>query len=397
MRLHPQGLQVSSAPPDRPDPAAINPLIDLHRQAEAEFQPYGDIEIVSTFGEVPAEYSAIRKGCGLMDLPFRGIIELNGKDRLTFLNNLVSNQVYDKQTKTGLTTGAGVYAFLLNAKSGRIIADMNVIERGDRTLLELDGRIVPTVLEGLEKYRFAEQVKMESRIGTLHEIALYGPSAGALLGVTLEAGGSTGVNLFGHDAVIWRDDRTGSPGHHVIVPTSAARSVWMELLSRHGMPARPSSPQADQIGKRELRPIGWAAFNTTRIEAGRPIFGIDFDDSILPHETGPALDRAVSFTKGCYPGQEIVARMHARQQVARRIAGIRIEGDALPIAGTKITDDQGNEIGGVTSSTISPILSNSSIALAILKRPHFNVGSVVRVPAEGEIRKATVVELPFVK
>jgi folate-binding protein YgfZ len=197
------------------------------------------------------------------------------------------------------------------------------------------------------------------------------------------------LNLFGHDVVIWRDDRTGSAGHHVIVPTSAARAVWMELLSRHGIP--------DQIGKRELRPIGWAAFNTTRIEAGRPIFGIDLDDSVLPHETGPALERAVSFTKGCYPGQEIVARMHARQQVARRIAGIRLEGDALPIAGTKITDDQGNEIGGVTSSTISPILSNSSIALALLKRPHFNIGSVVRVPAEGEICKATVVELPFVK
>ena len=372
-----------------PDPAAMNPLIDLHRQAEAEFQPYGEIEIVSTFGEVPAEYSAIRKGCGLMDLPFRGIIELNGKDRLIFLNNLISNQVYDKQTKTGLAAGAGVYAFLLNAKSGRIIADMNVIERGDRTLLELDARLVPIVLDGLEKYRFAEQVKMASRVGALHEIALYGPAGGPLLGVTLEVGGSTGVNLFGHDAVIWRDDRTGSPGHHLIVPTGAARVVWMELLSRHGMP--------DQIGKRQLRPIGWAAFNTTRIEAGRPLFGIDFDDSILPHETSSALDRAVSFTKGCYPGQEIVARMHARQQVARRIAGIRLEGDALPIAGTKITDDQGNEIGGVTSSTISPILSNSSIALTLLKRPHFNVGTVVRVPAEGEIRKASVVELPFVK
>src|SRR5207253_4731799 len=182
----------------------------------------------------------------------------------------------------------------------------------------------------------------------------------------------------------WRDDPAGVPGHHLIVPVGGARQIWMELLTT-------------QLGKRSLRPIGWAAFNATRIEAARPIFGIDFDDAILPHETGPLLDRAVSFTKGCYPGQEIVARMHARQQVARKIAGIRFDGDTLPVAGTKVFDDAGNEIGGVTSSTISPILSNAAIALALLKRPHFNVGSVVHVPAEGEMRKATVVELPFVK
>jgi folate-binding protein YgfZ len=367
-----------------------NVLLDIHRQAEAEFQPYGDIEIVSTFGEVPAEYSAVRKSCGLLDLPFRGIIELTGKDRWTFLNNLISNQVFDKQTKTVLTAGAGVYAFLLNAKSGRIIADMNVIERGDRTLLELDARLVKTVADAIEKYHFAEQVKIASRADDLHEIALHGPGGAAILGTPeLAPNASAAVNLFGHDCIVWRDDVAGVPGHHVIVPTDAARPIWMELLSRFG--------QSDQIGKRQLRAIGWAAFNATRIEAGRPIFGIDFDDTILPHESGPLLDRAVSFTKGCYPGQEIVARMHARQQVARKIAGIRFEGDTLPIAGAKITDDAGNEIGGVTSSTISPVLSNAAIALGILKRPHFNVASAVHVPAEGEIRNATVVDLPFVK
>src|SRR4051812_47313330 len=111
----------------------MNPLLDIHRQAAAEFQPYGEIEIVSTFGEVPAEYAAIRKGCALIDLPQRAIIEVSGKDRLTFLNNLISNQVFDKQMKTGLSAGQGVYAFLLDAKSGRIITDMSVIERGERT------------------------------------------------------------------------------------------------------------------------------------------------------------------------------------------------------------------------------------------------------------------------
>jgi folate-binding protein YgfZ len=368
----------------------VNVLHDLHRQAEAEFQPYGELDIVSTFGEPAAEYAAVRKSCGLMDMPFRGIIELSGKDRLPFLNNLLTNEVYDKQTKTGLPAGGGVYAFLLNAKSGRIIADMNVIERGESTLLELDARMVESVRQALEKYRFAEQVKIVSRANDLHVIALHGPDGGAILQApALSPGQSATLQLFGHDCLIWRDDPAGVPGHYLLVPSPAARTIWMELLTRFG--------QADQIGKRPLRPIGWAAFNATRIEAGRPLFGIDFDDSVLPHETGPLLDRAVSFTKGCYPGQEIVARMHARQQVARKIAGIRFDTDTLPIAGAKVFDDAGNEIGGVTSSTVSPLLSNAAVALALLKRPHFNVGSLVHVPAEGEVRKGSVVELPFIK
>src|SRR3954470_7241934 len=158
-----------------------NPLLDLHRQAEAEFQPYVNVEIVSTFGEPQAEYAAIRKSCGMMDLPQRGIIELTGKDRLTFLNNLVSNQTFDKNTKTGLAAGEGAYAFLLNAKTGRIVADVNVIERGDRTLLELDARLLETVHQSLDRYLFAEQVKIASRLGELHEIALHGPGARAVL------------------------------------------------------------------------------------------------------------------------------------------------------------------------------------------------------------------------
>ena len=354
----------------------MNPLLEVHRQANAETQPYGDIEIVSTFGEVQAEYAAIHKSCGLMDLPQRGIIELTGRDRLSFLNNLISNQTYDKQAKAGISAGQGVYAYLLNAKSGRIVADMNVIERGERTLLELDRRLAPTVLAALEKYRFGEQVTLADRSNELHEIVLHGPKSGF---AELSPLASTEIELFGVNVTVWRDDPTGAPGYHVIMPVGEARKVWMNLI------ARPT------------RPIGWAAFNSTRIEAGRPLFGIDFDESVLPHETGPLLNRAVSFTKGCYPGQEIVARMHARGGTPRNIVGIRMEGNALPIAGTKIYDEKGNEIGGLTSSTISPVLSNAAIALGIVKRPNFNVGTALTIPAEGEMRKGTVAELPFVK
>jgi aminomethyltransferase len=330
----------------------------------------------------------------MMDLPQRGILELIGIDRLAFLNNLITNQVWNKQAKSGLAAGQGTYAFFLNLK-GRIVTDLNVVDLGDRTLMEMDGRLVSQVAAAFDKYLFAEQVKLADRTASLHQIALYGPTAREVLSAAagvavppLEPLGSTTLRLFDIDAMVYRDDPAGTPGYVLVVPTESARTVWMNLLSRFG--------QGGESGKRLLRPVGWAAFNACRIEAGRPIFGIDFDDSILPAETGQ-FNRAVSVTKGCYLGQEIVARMHARQQVARQLVGIRMDGDALPLAGAKIYDDASNEIGGVTSSTLSPVLSNAAICLGYLKRPFFAPKTVVTVPAEGGMHKGTVVELPFVR
>jgi folate-binding protein YgfZ len=214
--------------------------------------------------------------------------------------------------------------------------------------------------------------------------------------------------MIGQEIVVWRDDPCGVPGYHLVVPTGAARAIWDHLLIR-GMgvspvhlseatdrpaPTHGQDAHATQLGKRALRPIGWAAFNACRIEAGRAIFGIDFDDSILPAETGQ-MSRAVSLTKGCYPGQEIVARMHARQQVAKQLAGIRMDDEALPIAAAPIYDANQNAVGAVTSSTISPILSGAAIALGYVKRPLFAIGTKLVVPAEGQMRNATVVETPF--
>lgn len=382
-----------------PDPLP-NPLHALHAQAGAEFQAYADLEIVSTFGEPQAEYSAIRKGCGLLDMPQRGVLELSGKDRLPFLNNLLTNLTWDKAARSGLAAGQGVYAFYLNAK-GRIVADMNVLELGDgRTLLEMDGRMVEPIRAMFDKYLFVEQVKMTPRIGALHEIALLGPGARAVLEEAAEPKvgelnplGSARARIADAEVVVFRDDLAGVPGYCLLVEAPAARAVWMTLVSRFGESADP--------GRRALRPVGWAAFNATRIEAGRPLFDIDFgnsadpDKSVLPAETGQ-FDRAVSVTKGCYLGQEIVARMHARQQVAKQLVGLRLEDDSLPMAGAPLYDDQQNQVGIVTSSTISPVLSNAAICLGYVKRPLFAVGAVLQVPAEGSMRKATVVNTPFI-
>ena len=391
---------------DSLDPAVANPLHALHVAADAEFQSYGPLEIVSTFGEPPAEYAAVHKSCGLMDLPQRGILELTGKDRLDFLNRLLTQQLTDRQTKKGLVAGQGVYSFWLNTK-GRIQANLNILERGDRTWLEMDRRLIESTRAALEKYLFTEQVKFSPGDSGWHELALHGPQAATVLAAAsgsdvtaltaMQPMESKSLSVLGVEAVVWRDDTVGAPGYGIILPTVKAADVWQGLITQYGpIPRDDTGATLQPYQRRPMRPVGWAAFNAARIEAGRPLFGIDFDDTVLPAETG-LLERAVSLTKGCYLGQEIVARMHARQQVARKIVGIRMKDDALPLAGTHIYDDQQNEIGGITSSTISPLLAGHAICLGIVKKPFFDLGTTLVIPAEGAMRPGTVVAVPFLE
>jgi len=248
----------------------LNLLQDLHRQAGAEFQSYAEIEIPSTFGNTPAEYSALHKSCGLMDLPQRTVLEASGKDRLDFLNRLLSNQTYDKQKKTGLPPGRGVYSFLLNNK-GRIIADMTVLELGERTWLEMDFRMIEPVRKALDAFLFGEDVKLSSLAGSLHEITLQGPKSAETLAEfagsalpSLQLMESAQLGLFGQTAVVYRNDLAGASGFGIILPADGAAKVWSEL----------TAPRGEKPG---LRQVGWAAFNAVRIEAGKPMFGIDFD------------------------------------------------------------------------------------------------------------------------
>lgn len=393
-------------------------LADLHRQFDlVDFADFGGIEIVRTYGDPQAEYAAVRKGCGLIDLAQRGVLELTGKDRHEFLGNLITNKTWDKATRAGLASGSGTYAFFLNLK-GRVVADMTLVERGDRLLVDLDKRLVPMLHATLDKYVFSEKLAFADRSTSHARLGLFGPGAAGIVydaagvGVASLANfGSADVTLFGVPATVWRDDWTASPNLHLLVPADRVAAVWTGLLDAFGDLGRESN-------KRRLRPIGWAAFNTTRVEAGRPWLGIDYEPAppstpgkrkaedvpedpaakgILPAETG-VFDRAVDVTKGCYLGQEIVARMFARKVVARQIVGVRMAGDALPLSGSPVFDAAGqNQIGIVTSSTVSPILSNACIALALIKRPNFEVGTDVKIAAEGSLQPAQVVATPFVR
>ncbi len=393
-----------------------------HADAEIDWSAWGTTPIVSTFGHPQIEYSAVRKACGLMPRPERGLVEVVGRDRHSFLNNLLTNGLVGKESKQPLPPGHGCYAFLLNLK-GRVVADARVLEvpGQDRLLLDVDRATAAMLVEVLDGYRFAEKVKLADISADWQSLALHGPTALDLLAQAADGPVAfeptpadfpatadvpvTVAKFGGVEAVLFRDDVCGTAGVHVWLPADRVVGVWDDLTTRFG-----ETLDDRRFGERRLTPLGWAMFNACRIEAGRPLLGVDFaaappsragkskeeppKGGSLPAELGPLFDLGVSVTSGCYLGQEVVARMHARRVSAKQIVGIRMNDDALPTAGApvEVGDDA---VGTVTSSTLSPVLSAACVCLATVKRPHFEVGTEVTIPAEGRHATGKIVALPF--
>jgi folate-binding protein YgfZ len=332
--------------------------------------------LVATYGELQAEYAAVRRGSGVMDRSDRGVVEVLGSDAVEVLGNILSNAVPAKQETNR--------AFLLS-RQGQVIADLVVVNQGDRVLLDLDRTDAEAVALHVESFVFTEDVTVRAFGDEHHRIEVYGPDAVVLV-ESIES-----VASFAS----WRVDvgtlPVGEPCVAIDVARDDAERVWEALLSPDNVPAAKHPPRA----------IGWHAFNIARIEAGSPIFHIDFGPDVRPHETGVLASR-VSFTKGCYPGQEIVARMESRGQSKRCLVGLRFTSDALPVAGAQVFPGEpldggalGEQIGLISSSTISPLLGAVGVAFATVRSAHAEEGATVRVPADGEPVEATVSPLCF--
>lgn len=353
-------------------------------------------EIVASYGQVEAEYAAIRRGVGLFDSPHRGTLVVTGKDRIDFLNRMLTQEL------KGLASGQTRESFWLNRK-GRIDADVFVIELGDRLLLDLDVANASGAAKSLNEFIFTEDVAIRDASEEFHHIAVHGSLAcEAIAAATNESafqlavGTAAMITIDKTEVVIAGRDQVGEVGFELIVPRERAGDVWEFLLA------------ADHIvgqDKRRVRPIGWHAFNIARIEAGEALFNIDFGSTNLPHQVGELLPRRVSFTKGCYLGQEIVARMHSRGHSKPMLVGLRMAKDLLPVAGAQVfakpaanvpgevVGGLGEPIGVVTSSALSPMLGAEPIAFAMLKP--IVLGAVVLVNAEGEQAEASTCPLRF--
>ena len=320
-----------------------------------------------------AEYSAVRTGAGLIDRSDWGVIEVTGADRASFLHAMLSNDV------KSLEPGQGCAAAMLDVH-GKVQTFVLVWALDDRILVVTPpGRAAP-LMEILDRYLFSEKAYLRDATGEMDFVLLAGPEAPAL--VTRLTGVSLPVPPWSHAA--------GSLGNVEARLVRGAgetgeADVWLAAPTAHAEPVRSTLVGAG------ARRIGPAAFESLRIEAGTPMFGKDADESVLLPEV--PFESRVSYTKGCYLGQEVVVRIRDRGHVNRVLRGLVIEGDAVPPRGARVLAGE-VEIGHLTSAAWSFGLERP-IALAFVRRQHAEPGTAVSVAADGASMPARVSALPF--
>jgi len=355
-------------------------FVDGFISAGAPFAMQGGRRVVARYADADSEYQALQFGSAIVDRSYRGLLEVTGKDRVTWLHNLSTNQI-----KT-LGRDEGNYAFALNVQ-GRILFDMNVIVRAESVWVDMDRGFVPVALKHFAKYTVMEDVRVAERSDDWVRIALVGEGTRELL-AGLGAGQAATTALLSVPRVPWRDtsfealrhDFCGPPALELFVPQERAIEIWGEMT--------------DEAGDIRATPVGDGAVQIHRIEAGVPWPGREITDEYLPAETRQ-LERAVSFQKGCYLGQEVVERMRSRQAAARCLCGFEVEGEDVPAGGAELRGPDGTRIGQVTSACRS-IVMGRVIAMGYVKAASASTGTIVEVTWGDSVAGATVVQLPFV-
>jgi tRNA-modifying protein YgfZ len=331
----------------------------------------------TTIQTVSAAYDASRHGAAFVDRSHRGRIVVSGSERASYLHGLLTNDI------VALKPGSGCYTAYLTAQ-GRMIADLYVYELGDVILLTMIGAVKDSVMAKLDQFIFSEDVQLGDVSDTFAQLAVVGPNAtaavasivgglaeDALRGMS-EHGNARGT-WGGGSVIVVRITDTGEPGFDLYVERSQGDALKAALKTAGVMELSEADAQA------------------VRIEAGVPLFGRDMDEDTIPLEAGIE-SRAISFTKGCYVGQEVIIRVLHRGhgRVARKLVGLTLDGDHAPEGGAVVRSGD-REIGHVTSAAMSPALTRP-IALAYLHRDFLEPGTTVAI---GDA-DAVVTKLPFV-
>lgn len=334
---------------------------------------------VGCYGDLDAEYRVLADGPALVDRSCRGLFQVNGADRATWLHNLTTNDVKN------LSAGEGHYAFVLNVK-GRILFDANICIRKDSIWIDLDRRVSDVARSHFEKYIITEDVSITDHSDKFIRLGLAGDAAKTVL-AELGVGHAATMPWLGTAEMTWGDcsiplirhDFCGPFAVELLVPVEMAVAVWGTLCdpSRHGRAV----------------PVGDDAVQIRRIEAGLPWPFHEITNEYLPAET-KQFERAVSFTKGCYLGQEVVERMRSRDVVARQLVGMEFDGDAVPPNGTELTGDQDKRVGQITSACRS-LGRGGVIALGYVKTVCAAVGTPLRAKWEDQSVAGVVAGLPF--
>jgi tRNA-modifying protein YgfZ len=317
--------------------------------------------VVSTLDIPASEYRALTEGCGLVDRAGRGRLALTGADRRTFLHGQITNDI------EGLEPGHGCYAALLTHK-GKMLTDLRVLDLGDELLLSCERAGLQELFNMIRRYKLGSDVEVHKRTVEMGELSLIGPEA-------RRVAGAAGLGPEEHDSM--RAEIGGRPV--VLVATDLGVDVFCAAEDTDGVRGALLAAGATEAPE--------AAAEVVRVESGRPRYGADLDDSVIPQEAG-LNDRAVSFTKGCYVGQETVARLFYRGKPNRHLRGLRLSAAVEP--GTPLRLGE-KEVGRVTSVAASPV--HGPIGLAIVRR-QAEPGSTLAA-GDGDT-SAEVVELPFV-
>lgn len=354
---------------------------ELHESLNARFTEANGCEVVADYGDWLSEHAALRATAGVIDLSFRGRICLTGADRVRFLNGQVTNNVKD------LRAGQGCYAALVTAK-GKLQSDLNIFALSNELLLDFEPGLAETVSQRLEKYIIADDVQIMDASPHYGLLSVQGLKAEVVvqrLGLPVEIPAKPMHFAIINDATLgeiylMNQPRLGTTGFDLFVPMPALGAVLDKLIAA-----------AKEVGGRAC---GWKAFEAARIEAGIPRFGQDMDENNLAPEPGIEA-RAISYSKGCYIGQEVIARIRTYGQVAKSLRGLRLADDLkeLPAKGTPLFHD-GKEVGFITSALASPALK-ANIALGYVRKEVNQPGTQLTVHQSDGESAASIVELPF--
>ncbi|MDE2825007.1 MAG: aminomethyltransferase family protein [Gemmatimonadota bacterium] len=344
----------------------------------------GDIQgrpAVLHYGDAAAEYRAVRTAAGVSDLSGRGKLCMTGLDRQRFLHRVVTNDVEQ------LGAGEGVYACMLTPQ-GKIISDMTVHVRGEDLLIDVEPGMAEVLRDTLDRYALMDDVEITD---VTEQYGLIGVSgrraddclqnlAGSL--PPLPPGGNAEIELSGVPATVARTHRTGERDYDIYVPAESADEIWKALLAGAGDGEDDGAPCV---------PIGYETLEVLRVEAGIPRCTAELDDRIIPNEA--VKDQAVSFTKGCYIGQEPVVMMEHRGRPNRLLSGLVIEGESLPERNAVIRKD-GKDAGWITTAVHGRAV-DGIIALGFVRRRSMAAGGPLEVEVDGAPARAEIADLPF--
>jgi tRNA-modifying protein YgfZ len=344
----------------------------------------GGRSVVLAYGSVAAEYEALHHRAALFDRSHRGRLRVKGARAAEMVTGLVTNDV------AALLPGQGCYAAALTAK-GKIVADVRVFVEEDAVLVDAPPRAAAAWAAMVRKFVNPRIAPHADESTSLRDIGVFGATArhvvSELTGVPAPA--LAALAMYAHMSVevagvptrIIRVPELEVEGFELLMPADAFTSLWAGAVAAGATPA------------------GLEAWDIARVEAGRPEWGVDMDENTIPQEANFDALHAISYTKGCYVGQETVARVHFRGHVNRHLRGLRAAGVEPIHSGATVHDESGVQVGDVRSAVRSPRLG--AIALAMIRREvEPGAALIARSPGESEgappiDRRVDVAALPF--